>query len=92
METKKLLTVVLIGMMVSAVWAKPPKMKMTTEIPEGIVTPNTLQTRVGTLNLVDGVPDEATVQKVYDNLDFQRGVEAFMGLSLIHISEPTRPY
>ena len=79
METKNIYTVVLIGLMVSAVWAKPPKMKMTTDIPAGIATPNTLQTRVGTLNLVDGVPDEATVQKIYDNLDFQRGVEAFMG-------------
>ena len=26
----------------------------------------------------DGLPDEATVQKVYDNLDFGRGVEAFI--------------
>ena len=26
----------------------------------------------------DGFPDDATVQKVYDNLDFQRGVQAFL--------------
>jgi len=55
-----------------------PKMKMTTKIPPGIATPDKLQTRIGTLNLVDGVPDKATVQKVYDYLDFQHGVQAFM--------------
>ncbi len=55
-----------------------PKMKMTTEIPEGISTPDRLETRIGTLNLVDGVPDKKTAQKVYDNLDFQRGVQAYL--------------
>ena len=37
---------------------KSPKMKMTTEVPEGIATPDKLETRIGTLNLVDGVPDK----------------------------------
>jgi hypothetical protein len=49
-----------------------------TDIPPSIVTPNTLETRLGTLRFTDGFPDEATVQKVYDNLDFQRGVQAFL--------------
>ena len=49
--------------------ALPPKMKMTTEIPPGIATPDKLKTRIGTLNLFDGVPDKETAQKVYDNLD-----------------------
>ena len=47
---------------------KTPIMKMTTEIPEGISTPDRLETRIGVLNLVDGVPDKETAQKVYDNL------------------------
>jgi len=55
-----------------------PKMKMTTEIPEGIATPNKLETRIGTLTSIDGVPDKQTVQIVYDHLDFHRGVEAFL--------------
>lgn len=58
--------------------AVPPKMKMTTEIPEGIATPDKLETSIGTLSLFDGVPDAATAQKVYDNLDFQRGVQAYL--------------
>ncbi len=52
--------------------------KMTTEIPAGILTPDTVETRLGTLKFFDGFPDEATVQKVYDNLDFQRAVQAYL--------------
>ena len=37
-----------------------------------------VETRLGTLTFTDGFPDEATVEKVYDNLDFQRGVQAFL--------------
>ena len=57
---------------------KTPKMKMTTKIPAGIATPDKLQTRIGALTSVDGVPDKETVRKIYDNLDFQHGVQAFL--------------
>ena len=56
----------------------PPKMKMTTEVPDGIATPDRLETRIGTLTSKDGVPDRETVRKIYDNLDFQHGVQAFL--------------
>ena len=55
--------------------------KMTTDIPASIITPDRVETRLGTLRFFDGFPDEATVQKVYDNLDFQRAVEAFLTAS-----------
>jgi hypothetical protein len=55
-----------------------PHMKMTTDLPPSITTPNKLETRIGTLNFFDGFPDKATVEKVYDNLDFQRGVQAYL--------------
>ena len=58
--------------------AVPPKMKMTTEIPPAITTPDKVETRLGTLKFFDGFPDDETVQKVYDNLDFERGVQAFL--------------
>ena len=58
--------------------AQPAEMKMTTEVPVGVATPDQLETRLGTLNFFDGVPDEATEKKVYDNLDFQRGVQAYL--------------
>lgn len=64
--------------------AEPPEMKMTTPIPEGIATPDKLQTSLGTLKSFDGVPDAATTQKVYDNLDLQRATQAF--LSTIQVS------
>jgi hypothetical protein len=55
-----------------------PKMKMTTSIPPEITTPDSVETRLGTLKFFDGFPDQATIDKVYDNLDFQRGVQAFL--------------
>lgn len=58
--------------------ADPPKMKMTTPVPEGIATPNKLETRLGALTSFDGVPDKETTQKVYDDLDLRRATEAFL--------------
>ena len=58
--------------------APAPRMKMTTDIPPSITTPDKVQTRIGTLKFFDGFPDKATVEKVYDNLDFQRGVQAYL--------------
>ncbi|MDM0117806.1 DUF1254 domain-containing protein [Variovorax sp. J22R133] len=52
---------------------------MATPIPSSITTPDTVESRIGTLKFIDGFPDEATAQKVYDNLDHMRGVEAFLG-------------
>jgi hypothetical protein len=56
----------------------PPVMKMTTPIPPQITTPDSVETRLGTLKFFDGFPDDATVEKVYNNLDFERGVQAFL--------------
>jgi hypothetical protein len=58
--------------------AQAPSMKMTTDIPASITTPDKVETRIGTLNYFDGFPDKATVEKVYDNLNFQRGVQAYL--------------
>ncbi len=54
------------------------KPKMLTEMPAGIQAPAEVQTRLGTLRTKDGFPDAATIEKVYDNLDFQRGVQAVL--------------
>jgi hypothetical protein len=44
-----------------------------------IVTPSRVETdRLGTLLYFDGFPTEETVKKVFDNIDFSRGVEAFL--------------
>ncbi len=48
------------------------------KIPAKIMTPETVDTRLGALNFVDGVPTAETTQKLYDNLDFMRGTEVFL--------------
>jgi hypothetical protein len=53
-------------------------MKMTTKIPPEITTPDSVETSLGTLKFFDGLPDQDTVQKVYDNLDRMRGVDVFL--------------
>jgi len=47
-------------------------------IPQEITTLGSVNNCLGTLKFFDGTPDKATVAKVYDNLDFQRGVQAFL--------------
>ena len=47
-------------------------------IPRSISTPDKVETRLGTLNFKDGVPDDATAQKLFDELDYVHAVEAFI--------------
>ena len=48
-------------------------------VPENILTPDAVETRqLGRLTFKDGMPTDETVKKVYDNLDFNRGVETFL--------------
>ena len=54
------------------------KYKMTTQIPENVITPDVVETSIGTLKFNDGFPTEETAQKVWDNLDFVRAVEAMI--------------
>ncbi len=55
-----------------------PQMRMTTEVPDGIAMPDEVETRLGTLRFTDGFPNDATVEVLYDNLDFQRAVQAYL--------------
>jgi hypothetical protein len=52
---------------------------MSDTTPQSIQTPDTVETRLGTLSFRDGAPSAETAAKVYDHLDFSRGVEAFLG-------------
>jgi hypothetical protein len=47
-------------------------------IPQILVTPDKVETRIGTLEFKDGAPSAATAEKVLDSLDYIRGVDAFM--------------
>ena len=64
--------------------AADPKMKYSTAMPPGVTEPNTLETRFGKLNFFGGFPDNESVDKLYDNLDFQRAVQAYLlGLPVV---------
>ncbi|MEQ9692561.1 DUF1254 domain-containing protein [Shimia sp. SDUM112013] len=51
---------------------------MTTPIPDGITTPDNIETQLGDLNFFDGVPDAETTDKIYDLLDFTHAYQAYM--------------
>ena len=55
-----------------------PQLKFSTPMPPGVAAPDKIETRFGTLSFSDGVPDEASTKKIYDNLDFQRAVQAYL--------------
>jgi len=52
--------------------------KYAPDVPSKITTPDTVETRIGTLRFKDGTPDPATARLVYDQLDFSRGIAAFL--------------
>ena len=55
-----------------------PNLKYSTPMAPGIASPDKVETRLGTLNFFDGFPDKATAEKLFDNLDFQRAVQAYL--------------
>jgi hypothetical protein len=55
-----------------------PEYKYSTPMPPGVATPDKLETRFGVLNFFDGFPDKASAEKLFDNLDFQRAVQAYV--------------
>ena len=69
-------TLLVLGFSISGLAEKTPGFN--NKIPENILTPDKVKTRIGTLKFFDGQPDADTVKLVYDNLDFLRGVETFL--------------
>ena len=52
--------------------------QMSPAIPPSITTPDRVNSRIGTLEFRDGAPSQATLDKVFDNLDYTRAFEAFV--------------
>ena len=69
-----LLSLLLLG--VSAAGSAQNTPGYNNKIPEGIMTPDTVETSIGTLKFFDGAPYPETADKVYDYLDTMRGVDA----------------
>jgi hypothetical protein len=77
----KIIRNVAIGISLMPLWGAPSSaqdFRITTPIPRSIVAPDRSETRLGTLKFFDGFPDKETIEKVYDNLDFQRAVQAYL--------------
>lgn len=49
----------------------------TTGIPPEITTPDKVQSRLGTLEFNNGAPSQATLEKVYDHLDYTHALRVF---------------
>jgi hypothetical protein len=47
-------------------------------IPPSLTTPDQVETSIGTMKFRDGIPDQATADRLYDQLDLQRGVSAYL--------------
>jgi hypothetical protein len=75
---KTLLTTALAVLMAAPAFAQTRTYNMTTEMPGNAITHDRYDTRIGTLEFVDGVPTEATAQRIWDQLDFQRAVEVMI--------------
>jgi hypothetical protein len=55
-----------------------PNLRYSTPTPPGVAVPPSLDTRLGTLRFEGGVPDAASTDRLLDNLDFQRAVQAYL--------------
>ena len=66
-----------IALLADASWAQPTP-GFNNKIPESILTPDTVKTRVGTLEFFDGIPTKESAALLFENLDLNRGVETFL--------------
>ena len=86
--TKTVLSSVLIATTMFTVQAQKPKMvtqqpvmKMTTPLPENILTPDKIESPIGTLEFFDGIPNRKTIDNVYEYVDRARAVQAFINMT-----------
>jgi hypothetical protein len=66
------------ALLTSTASAQEPTPGYNTKIPESIMTPNNLKTRIGTFEYFDGIPTPETADAIYNHLDYIRGVETFL--------------
>ena len=55
-----------------------PQFKFSTPIAPGVAVPDKIESSIGTLNLTYGYPKADTVEKIYDNLDRSRALQAYL--------------
>lgn len=78
MKTQTYTIIGLLTVLASTASADPPRMKMTTDIPDAITIPETVETRLGDLKFFDGFPTDETVKKMHEYLYFHRALDVFL--------------
>jgi hypothetical protein len=58
--------------------AEDGRPRYSADVPQTLLTPDSMQTSIGTLRFEDGAPTPETAALVYDQLDLSRGIETFM--------------
>jgi hypothetical protein len=71
---------ILLATLISMVFAFPAaaQYKMTTPIAPGVAVPDSIESSLGILHLKDGFPKPDTIDKIYDNLDRSRALQAYL--------------
>ena len=69
---------------------RPAAAQTSGAIPPFLITPDRVETRIGTLEFKDGAPTVETAEKVRDALDFTRALNAYNN-SFRGASSPTLP-
>ncbi|MHC5180329.1 MAG: DUF1254 domain-containing protein [Planctomycetota bacterium] len=78
MKTKQMSIMILTVAMAIVLFAGSAFAEVSEETLESIMTPDAVETSIGTLNFLDGAPFPETAEKVYDYLDTTRAMDAFM--------------
>ena len=73
-----LITVMILGLALPTWAASAKTYKMTTPIAPGVAVPDKVESSIGPLNLNYGYPKAETVEKIYDNLDRSRALQAYL--------------
>ncbi|WP_278921944.1 DUF1254 domain-containing protein [Pseudophaeobacter profundi] len=66
------------GLCLSILLSSPAVSQVSQEELDAISIPDKVETAIGTLEFFDGVPTDATISTVYDNLDRMRGIDVFL--------------
>ena len=69
--------VALIALLAEVSWAQPTP-GFNNKIPESVLTPDKVETKLGTLEFFDGIPDEKAAAALFANLDLYRGLQALL--------------
>ena len=66
-----------VALLAEAAWAQPTP-GFNNKIPESVLTPDTVETKLGTLEFFDGIPSEKAAAALFANLDLNRGLQALL--------------